>query len=237
MTKNRIQLFTLHFSGGNCYSFQFLRPHLPSEFDFHPLELPGRGKRIKEDLLTSEPEAVNDIVAQILTLRNKQPFLIFGHSMGACLGLKVTKRLEELNDPPLQLVVAGNAGPGISGVVKRRSAMNDADFKEELRALGGVPEEVLKNDDLFNFFAPVIRCDFRIIEKGEQLPSGFKIKSPITAIMGSQEETSDKITNWKNFTSSEFSFYHLPGNHFFIYDHPVTLIQIMKNCYDRSVVS
>lgn len=235
--KNKTQLFMLHFSGGNCYSFQFIKPHLPADYEFHPLELPGRGKRIKEELMLTEAAAIDDLVAQITSRRNRQPYLIFGHSMGAALGLKVCKRLEELRDPPERLIVAGNAGPGTGKEDKCRSKMNDEELKDELRKLGGVSEEVLGNDDLFNFFAPIMRSDFRILEEGEEITPEFKLRSPITAVMGDKEETSEKIGNWKNFTFSEFRSYLLPGNHFFIHDHPSDLMKIINNCYERPLVS
>lgn len=237
MSQNKVQLFLLHFSGGNCYSYQFLKPHLPVGFNFYPLELPGRGRRMKEELLSKESEAVEDLVTQITTLRNNQPYLLFGHSMGAALALKVARRLEELRDPPKRLIVAGNAGPGSGSGEKFRSRMDDVELKKELKALGGVPDEVLNDDDLFGFFAPIMRADFRILESGERLEPGFRLRASITAIMGDKEETSERIENWKNFTSGEFKSYYLPGNHFFIYDYPLDLMQIITNCYDKPLVS
>lgn len=225
---NKIQLFLLHFSGGNIYSFQFLKPHLPPNFEFLPIELPGRGKRMNEKFVTTETEAVMDLVNQITLLRNTGPYLVFGHSMGASLGLRVTKKLEELGDPPQKLIVAGNAGPG-TGEGKLRSSMTDEELKNELRILGGVPEEVLNNDDLFNFFAPILRSDFKVLEEAVEITNDFKLNFPINAIMGDQEETSEQIENWKNFTSKEFKSFHLPGNHFFIFDSPKELIEIIKN--------
>lgn len=235
--KNNQQLFMLHFAGGNVFSFQFLKPYLPNNFDFHPIELPGRGKRITEELLLTQSEAVDDLVSQITSLRNNQPYLIFGHSMGASLGLRVTKKLEESGDPPKRLIVAGNAGPGIKDDDKCRSTMTDEELKEELKTLGGVSDEVMDNHELFNFFAPIMRSDFGLLENGEKLAPGFKINSPIFAVMGDQEETSGKIENWKKFTSNEFKFYLLQGNHFFIHDHPSSLIRIINNSYDRPLVS
>jgi external thioesterase TEII len=234
--KNNIQIFLLHFAGGSVYSFQFLKPYLPSNFDFHPIELPGHGKRINEELLSTEHEAIEDLVFQITSFRNDQPYLIFGHSMGASFGLRVTKKLEKLGDPPKRLIVAGSAGPG-TGSNKCRSNMNDDELKEELRTLGGVTNEVLNEDDLFKFFAPIIRSDFRLLENRDKMNSFLNISSPIVAIMGDKEETSDEIENWKNFTSNEFEFHILPGDHFFIYDHPFDLMQIIKNAYDRPLVS
>lgn len=235
--KNKIQLFTLHFSGGNCYSFNFLKPYLPVNIEFLPLELPGHGKRINEKLLSTEPEAIKDLVSQITSLRDHRPYLIFGHSMGASLGLKVTKKLEEMGDPPKHLIVAGNPGPGVGNDEKYRSTMSNEELKKELRSLGGVPEEVLTDDDLFNFFSPIMRSDFSVLESGEKLNPDYQLKSPITAIMGSEEETSKEIKNWKKFTSGDFKSHLLPGNHFFIHDHPQDLMEIIKNCYDRPLVS
>jgi external thioesterase TEII len=235
-SKDNVQIFLLHFGGGNVYSFQFLKPYLPVYFEFHPLELPGRGKRMSEKLLLTESEAVEDLLSQIKAIRNHEPFLLYGHSMGASLGLKVTKRLEELGDPPKRLIVSGNAGPG-TGEEKYRSTMNDEDLKNELRTLGGAPEEVLNDTDLFDFFAPIMRSDFSLLENSEKLDLSFKIHSPIVAIMGDKEETCGEIENWKNFTLNEFKFHILPGNHFFIYDHPSDLMQIIKNCHDRPLVS
>jgi external thioesterase TEII len=226
------QVFLLHFAGGNSYSFNFLKPYLPKNFDFHLIELPGRGKRINEKLLSIESEAIDDLLNQINSLRNDMPYIIFGHSMGAHLGLRVTKRMEELGNYPKQLIVAGNAGPGTGDEDKYRSTMNDDLLKEELISLGGIPNEVLENEELFSFFSQIMRSDFKILEGSKPLDPNFKINTPIVAVMGDKEETADEIENWRNFTSSTFRPYLLPGNHFFIHNHPAELVRIITQFND-----
>ncbi|MGB3464535.1 MAG: alpha/beta fold hydrolase [Cyclobacteriaceae bacterium] len=220
------QVFLLHFAGGNSRSFHFLRPYKPNDYEFHFLELPGRGKRIGESLLDTEPEAIDDLFTQIKQLRNNKPYVIFGHSMGACLALTITKKMEQMNDAPSRLIVAGNAGPG-TGDTKKRSGYSDEAMKEELLSLGGVPKEVLENEDLFNFFSPVMRADFKVVEDFESSDMDFKVRTPIIALMGDIEETVEEIENWKNFTIGMFKTRLLPGNHFFINDHPAELVKIM----------
>jgi external thioesterase TEII len=228
-----MQVFLLHFSGGSVNSFNFLKPFLPKNFDFHPLELPGRGKRIKEKLLLTQSEAIDDLQKQINRLRNNKPYMIFGHSMGAQLGLRVTKKMEELGDSPQKLIVAGNAGPGTGDIEKkRRSTLSDEELKEELLTLGGVPKEVLENEELFGFFSPIMRSDFSILEKGEPLEADFKLNTPIVAVMGDKEETAEDIENWRNFTTGKFKSHLLEGNHFFIHDHPAELARIITNFDD-----
>ena len=225
------QVFLLHFAGGNSYSFNFLRPFLPRNFDFHLMELPGRGRRIHEELLSAESEAIDDLLKQITSLRNDKPYIIFGHSMGARLGLRVTEKMERLGDYPKQLIVAGNAGPGTGDQNVYRSRMNDEELKEELISLGGVPDEVLQDDDVFQFFSQIMRSDFRILEEAEPLDTDFKVSAPIVAVMGDKEETAEDIENWRNFTSSNFKSYLLRGNHFFIHDHPAELVKIITHSY------
>lgn len=227
--QNKIQLFLLHFAGGSCYSFDFLRSYINADIDFIPLEIPGRGKRFKESALKDKNEAIQDYVHQIKSLRNDQPYVIYGHSMGATLALSVANEMQKKGDLPLHLIVSGNPGPGIKepGSKRKRYLMNDVDFKNELRKLGGVPEEVLESEDLYGFFGPIMRADFEILEKDNFSEEGIKIETPILALMGSEEEQEDKINNWKNFTSNSFASQIFKGNHFFIHEYPKELAQII----------
>lgn len=214
------QIFLLHFAGGNSYSYNFLKDTLSKDFEFISLELPGRGKRFREQLLTTKEAAIEDYFNQIKLYRNKGPYLIYGHSMGAALGLSVTQRMEEINDAPIHLMVTGNAGPGLrSQDETKRYLLNDDSFKQELRELGGIPEEVLLDNELFDFFNPIIRSDFEILEKDNFSERELVIQTSIKAIMGDQEKNNEDIENWKKFTSGNFSHHRMKGNHFFIYDH------------------
>ncbi|MEP0264425.1 alpha/beta fold hydrolase [Dokdonia sp.] len=236
-SNQKIQIFLLHFAGGSCYSFDFLKSGLQNNFECHALELPGRGKRNQEDYLFNKIDAILDYVAQIKRLRNDQPYIIYGHSMGATLGLSVAKKMEEHLDAANILVVSGNPGPGANQKDIQRHALSDPEFKEELRSLGGVPEEVLENEDLYNFFSPIMRADFEILEKNRDSEVGLVINTPIFAIMGDQEETVGEIENWKMYTSRKFDCQIVSGNHFFIHSQVETLTQIINECAMYSLLN
>ncbi|MDP2542686.1 thioesterase [Tenacibaculum discolor] len=235
MENKIIKVFLLHFAGGSSYSFDFLRPFLPNCFEFIPLELPGRGKRIGQALIKNKEIAVEDYVKQIKLLHEGVPFIIFGHSMGADLGFYVTKKLEKSLLFPEYLFVSGNPGPKKETYdsVKEKSKklrykLSDDELKEELREIGGMPEEVLQDNDIFDFFKPIIRADFQVLEDDNTLSKNIVIKSPIYALMGEKEEHSSRIDNWKNYTYSSFNCSLFKGNHFFIYDHPESISVIIK---------
>jgi len=135
----------VHFAGGNRYSFQFLAPYL-KDFEFIPLELPGRGKRVGEPLLKDFDLAALDLYNQVIEKLHRQDFLIYGHSMGAYLALRIANMLEKAGRPPACLLVSGNAGPGTR---ERQDIhmLDPEDFIVELRKMGGMPQEFTDNHE------------------------------------------------------------------------------------------
>lgn len=227
----KAQLFLLHFAGGNAYSFNAITSQLEG-VSVIPLELPGRGRRIQERLLQDFDLAAADLFNQIVLKLNGAPFLIYGHSMGAYLGLRIANMLECVGRPPAYLIVSGNAGPGIKykRSVKRYLLGKEA-FIEELKTLGGVPEQVFQDSELFNFFEPILRADFQIVETNE-LANESAIATPLYALMGSEEENVDQLANWGRFTRSDFCSEILQGNHFFIHKHAGRMAEILRGLYE-----
>lgn len=228
-----MQVFMLHFAGGNCYSYDFLKRLLPVGFQGIPLELPGRGRRISEGLLYSRADAIADYSRQIAALRDPGcSYIIYGHSMGASLGLYLARDFEQQNDPPAALVVTGNAGPGISDEEPgspQRYLLGYEEFKDELRRLGGISEELLASKELYDFFEPIIRADFQIVDEEKDPDDELTVHVPVIAVMGSDEKNADQIDNWKNYARGYFSGKTLPGNHFFIYDYAQELKNTIVN--------
>lgn len=222
-----MQIFLLHFAGGNVYSYNFLKKENIRYIDLIPLELPGRGKRIGENLIRNRKDAVKDYFSQIKELRNGEPYIIFGHSMGAILGFYTTIELEASNDLPEALIVSGSAEPR-KDEGEEFYLLNQNQFKAKLKELGGTPDEVIDNKELFSFFEPILRSDFECIEKDIFEEETTIIKTPIYAIMGTEEKAKNKIENWKKFTRGKFEFKILQGNHFFIYNHSDFLITLFK---------
>lgn len=232
MKADKPQLFLLHFAGGNIYSFRAMIPLLTA-FDVVPLELPGRGKRSSSPLLYDFKSAVTDIYEQICAGRNSARFAIFGHSLGAYLALAVTQLLEKHLQPPAFLFTSGNAGPGIRNNTDWH-LLDDRDFIEKLTALGGIPPEFLEDEDLMNYYLPILRADFELAEKSTFDP--FVTHVPIYAMMGSQEENTGNIGNWQRFTHASFRYSLFEGGHFFIHTHPEKIAAII-NTYCNSITS
>lgn len=211
----KTQLFLFHFAGGNCYSYQFLIDQLSHKFEVHPLELPGRGKRMQESLLTDITSTTEDYHRQLIEKRNDQPYVIYGHSMGSILGLYVSKKMEQKGDSPQQLIVTGSAGPTV-GFSEQRFDLPTPEFKLELKKLGGIPQEVFEHQELFDFFSPVLRADFQVLE-GNPLPD-VCIETNIHAIIGDQDRNAHALECWHKHSSGKVNCETMSGGHFFIHD-------------------
>lgn len=222
------QIFLLHFAGGSTYSYDFLKPFLQG-YEFHPLELPGRGKRVTESFVNSIDAAINDYVQQILSLRNGAPFLVFGHSMGAMIGAYLTSELEKRKHFPVKFIAGGNPGPGCF-VYKKRSALPDAEFLKELKDMGGMPEDFFKHKGLIDYFIPILKSDFKVLEDDEERPIP-QLKTSIIAMMGDEEEKVGLIDNWSKLTTGECKTMVVKGSHFFILKMGAKISAIFKACF------
>lgn len=221
-------LFLLHFAGGNVYSFNFLEPYLDDEFNFVPIELPGRGNRMEEKLLFDKKKAIDDIVEQILKKLKSERFIIYGHSMGANLGFSVIIQLEKLGKKPLGFIVTGNSGPNIT-TGKRTYLLPKKEFIKELQSLGGISNKIIENEEVFDFLEPMLRADFELIERKENEVKNIKINCPIYVCMGEGEINSDKIESWRFYTKRNVITRLFPGGHFFINNYPLEISEIIKS--------
>jgi external thioesterase TEII len=228
------KVFLLHFAGGSRFSFQFLTPLLP-DFDVETLELPGRGKRVSEDLLKDFNLAALDIYNQLTKKLGSSRFIIYGHSLGAYLALRVSNLLEKAGKFPAYLIVSGNAGPE-SEDDEKMYLLGQEEFISDLEKLGGVPPEIIRDKELFSFFEPILRADFELAESHE-MANEPAVKTPIFAMMGSQEEKAGEISKWEKFTRSRFNYEILEGDHFFIHKHPGKIAGVIRNCYQGSSIS
>src|SRR5258708_3429445 len=86
---NYLPLVMLHHAGGSSRVFTELISALPSSIEVFPLDLAGRGRRWREPPAITVERAVDDLLLQIAENLADRDFAIFGHSMGAYLGVAI----------------------------------------------------------------------------------------------------------------------------------------------------
>ncbi len=228
--KQKITLYCLPFAGGNVLSYRDFQAHVANSILVKPLELPGRGKRIREPLLTTLTAMVDDVFRQVQNDLNGHAYAIYGHSMGGLLGYLLTRRILSAGiQAPLHLFVSGRRAPSVVRDNPPRHLLPKENFIDYLKDLGGIPQEVLDEGELMDFFEPILRADFKAIETyNHDFVSPFEI--PITLFQGLNDKEVDhpKLLPWQQETRQPISIKTFPGGHFFIFDHLPQLGQLFS---------
>ena len=234
--RKEINLLCFTFAGGNKYSYRPLFEKVPSFLNIITIEYPGRGSRIREQLISDIHNLVNDLYKQVKSIVEKGNYAIYGHSLGGLVAYLMTLKLIENNHrKPKHLFITGTSGPSALQKKKRYLLPHD-EFIKEIKDLGGMPDEILQNEDLLNFLEPILRNDFKVGEAyihEDHAP----LNIPITVITGSDEDMDyEDILLWQR--ESEFvEFMQMPGGHFFILQHIDKILEIMsKNLIDSDVM-
>ena len=225
----KLSLFCFPYAGGGALIFRNWARHLPSAVEVLPIQLPGRGSRLKEAPCTDLSTLVS-LIAEGLTPHLNRPFVVFGHSLGAMILFELTRILQhEQSAQPLHLFVSGCRAPHISESQSITYNLPENEFIEELRRLNGTPGEVLEHPELMKLLMPVLRADFQMCETYNYSP-GSPLNCPITAFGGLQDEKIPReyLEAWRVHTSAAFNLWMLPGDHFFLHASESMLMQILS---------
>lgn len=217
LPKASLKLFCFPYAGGSAALYRTWQGHLPPSIEVCPVQLPGRARRLGEALLLSIPEMV-EATAEGLRSHLAGPFAFFGYSMGALLGFELARLLQaQKRTPPLSLIVAGSRAPHLQALERSTYELPDAEFLQELRTINGTPREILDDPEAMQLLLPIIRADFKAIQTYRYEP-GPKVNCPIAAFGGLEDNyvESEHVRAWQEYTSADFSYSMLPGDHFFI---------------------
>ncbi len=215
-----MKIIAFTFAGGNKYSFNSL---FKKELNAVVLEYAGRGTRMGEELLTSIEEVITDLFPKVVQeIKSKEPYIIYGHSMGSMIAYQICRKLEKLGlQLPVKLIINGVKGPKYCKE-KIVSNLPNREFWEEITKLGGIPKEIGNDPELIDFFAPILKADYKCVEGYTYDETTEQISIPIDVFYGSEEDiTAQEIAGWKEVTTEEVVITELAGNHFFIFEHPL----------------
>jgi surfactin synthase thioesterase subunit len=223
-----INVICLPYAGGNKYSYRAYADAAPQSIRFITLEYPGRGSRIKDPLTFNIEDLLNDLYDQCIPYIGTD-YVFYGHSMGGLLCYLLTRKIIDKNDKtPKHLFITGTVGPSAARrLEKKRSLLGKEAFLQEIKDFGGMPDEILQNDELLDFFEPILRADFTVSESYRHKPM-FPLDIPLTVITGSEEDMeTEEIRTWQQEAKNPVDFKVLSGGHFFINQHVESIVYII----------
>jgi surfactin synthase thioesterase subunit len=222
MSHRVVNLFCFPHAGSSSSVYVRWKRRLPDWIAVRPVELPGRGRRIREVLETTVHGLAERCLAELVDERSR-PCALFGHSLGAVVAFEVARRWSELGQKaPLLLVASGSDAPCQRDRERHAALDTEEDLVAELARLGGTPREVLEDRELLALALPVVRADFAA---SAHYSSESQINCPIYVLGGERDTVSrDGLLAWRRHTHREFELDMLPGGHFFVHEHEADVL-------------
>jgi len=215
-SRARVRLFCFPYAGGSEAVFRTWQQNLPETIEVLPIQLPGRGTRIKEPALTRLAPLVQAL-SQSLQPELDLPFAFFGHSMGGLIAFELARQLRrEVGPLPVHLFISAKCSPKqvddlYSGEI------SDQELIQILHRYEGTPGEVLEDAELMQLLLPVIRADMELCNTYVCEPEP-PLPCPITAFGGLQDHKSGRecLEGWRDYTTGRFTLRMFPAGHFFL---------------------
>lgn len=216
--------------GGSCAFWSWKRLSLNA--NIWALKLPGRENRIAERPIISAVELVDHIIEAFPTTFTT-PFIFYGHSMGAGLAFQTIVELKKRKKQLPMLLIASGREPPHCKPLNPVSHLDDAALIQYMQKLGGITNEIPKNDDFLKQYLPKIRADYQLNstilqKKPEPLPIFIFIAN------GQNDPVvrAEILNEWAKYTKYSLNSLTLPGGHFFMDDYfDIFILEVEKQIF------
>lgn len=234
---NKIKLFCFAHAGGSASVYLPWAPKISSKVELVPVEYPGRGLRAQEPLCHSIDEMVDSVYQTIVhKLDKEEDYIFYGHSMGSLVAYELAyKLIDNGYKTALHLILSGGKAPQ-----KRIKRQNDYSlplemFEDYVLQYGEKhTDEIFKDEELKDYFVPIIRSDIEIVDKYIYQKPNYLLDSNLSILIGEDDESTkwDDIKDWNYVTKGECQFYYFKGGHFFIQEFSNQVINEVNNIID-----
>ncbi|MFB1044714.1 thioesterase II family protein [Streptomyces chrestomyceticus] len=224
-------LVLLHHAGGSAAYFDPLVKALPPEIAPLAVDLPGRGRRWRETPVTTIDEAVDSLLETVSAIDG--PFSVFGHSLGAYVGLALAARLEETGarSQCVTLFASANSGPRGAVLPFEGSPLTTTDeeiFEITAKSGGGLSQQVLDHPQLRRRTADLLRADFSVSQSFLSRQRRTVTEADIVVCYGTDDIfTAEQLDQWRLNTTASTETRLFPGGHFYIEQNVPGLVEII----------
>jgi len=232
----RLRLFCFAHAGGGASLFRRWHAALPESVEVHPVQLPGRETRFRDERYTRVPQLAHEL-ADVLAPLLDRPYALFGHSLGALVshGLACEQRArgERL---PERILISGSSGPQLAPR-RRLHDLSDEALVAALRDMEGTPPQVLDNAELLSLFLPLLRADFELVETYQVEPT-TPLALPFTLI-GSADDLEvppERLAAWAAHSSQPAHEVRVQGGHFYPATHESELVAVVAEALAQHLV-
>ncbi|MCX5206819.1 alpha/beta fold hydrolase [Streptomyces sp. NBC_00237] len=220
------RLYCFAHGGGSAAEYLRWARGLPGVVPY-AVQLPGRGSRADEPVLTSMDALVTAFLAEVPL--DAAPYAFFGHSLGSLVSYEITRALRAAGRPlPARLVVSGMPAPHLPRTSGPLHELPDRELLETVSRLhGGIPEEVLASPELCDLAVRALRADYQVLETYTWRPQE-PLDLPVTVLGGTDDRvTAEQLEAWRELTTGEVTVRRFPGGHFYLRERPAPVLRAL----------
>lgn len=225
-TGGAARVFCFAHAGGNPRLFLNWQRAMDPDAEIVAVCAPGRGPRADDPAPGSLAELADGAAAAIAALRDK-PAYLFGHSLGALMAFEVARRLPA----PRHLLVSGLAAPALMPTKQavEIARLSGRAFVEAVASYGGLPPQLVAEEDAYHLLLPGLRGDFRLIETYRYVP-GTPMTTGLTIINGTRDPhvSAAVLEPWARETRIPPTYHWVDGGHFYFETKPEVITDILR---------
>jgi surfactin synthase thioesterase subunit len=222
------RIFCFAHAGGNPRSFLAWQPALAADAQLIAVvpPHPPNGRLTLTEYIDGAARALRQAAAEEAT-----PIYLFGHSLGGLIAFEVCRRLRD--EPALaHLVVSALAAPRLlpSDRVLELSRKQGQEFADALVFFGGLPAEVLAEEDLLEVLLPGVQADF-VLAAQYRYQAGPQLEIPATVITGEADPHihQAKVAPWRNEFVRQPDIRWVQGGHFYFENDPALITDVLRD--------
>ena len=212
-----LRLLCFPHAGGTASVFTRWRGMFGDDVDVLPVQLPGRESRIRDELPKDMTALVDELELHLGDVLN-EPFVCYGHSMGALVAYHLARRLASRGLPgPRLLMVGACKAPHLGNRLVAAHDATDAELKQAVLDLGGLSPMLLEYPDWLAAALALVRRDLAVC--ATQRPDG-PVPGPVLAFHGVDDPLVSQMdmAAWSSYTAAGFALHQVPGGHFFVHE-------------------
>ncbi|MDL5205450.1 alpha/beta fold hydrolase [Streptomyces sp. ALI-76-A] len=226
-TRPALRLFVMHHAGGSHLLYRTWPAALPDTWDVRLLDAPGHGLLLDQPQI-SDAGSLADHLLRVIEPRLTCPYALFGHSMGALVTYEMTRRIVDRGLPlPVWLGVSARTAPQLGRPAEPYREPSDEGLRTRLRLLGGTPDGIFADPELWALFDPIIRADLRLVDTWRPVPGAAPLPVALSAYAGREDHSAPppRMTGWAEHTERFLGLRVFDGGHFHFQDDPGPLLR------------
>ena len=222
-----MKLFCLVHAGGDSRYFdKFIAYTENKDIEIVPIEYNRRGKCKKEKIAESFDELREEVLNKIYMYITKEPYAIFGHSMGGLLAYEVCVSMRQKNIKlPIHLYISSRDEP----LSSHSYNFSDDELVQHLLGIGDENNNIYRNKRFAKIYLNRIKKDFHLLEQYLCLKP-VKLDIHARIFWSKTDDTIlTTISNWDNYFTGAVEYEEFSGGHFYLNSHYRNVLDIILN--------